>query len=122
MAKPTESYQSSVNEIGLAAAASTPPSPKGRVRGVGRTGSSSNPRSNPSRMTGEEEGGVANGIGSGERGRQKTRGWLFGFMESMDGWKKCGSGVWRCGGGVGWGGKETRGGFSLSGSGVGREM
>ncbi len=70
MAKQTQPYQSAVNEIGLTAT-STPPSPKGRVRGAG--GSSGNPtnsRPNPSRMSGKEGGGgvVANGIGSGERG------------------------------------------------------
>ncbi len=64
MAKQTQPYQSAVNEIGLTAT-STPPSPKGRVRGAG--GSSGNPtnsRPNPSRMSGKEGGG-----GSSERDR-----------------------------------------------------
>ncbi len=70
MTKQTQPYQSTVNEIGLTAT-STPPSPKGRVRGVGGSGNTTNSRSNPSRMSGKEGGEVANGIGSGERG---TRG------------------------------------------------
>ncbi len=84
MAKPAQSYQNSVNEIGLAAA-STHPSPKGRVKGVGASGSTSNSK-NQSRMSGEEGGGGS------ERdrvwGERNTWGWWFGVVEPVDGWKK----------------------------------